>query len=329
MKLKLIFYFIKAFFYLFKNGSPKITSFNNLIDSIIYSFQMTFGEFKDRVDEFHKIQYSVFIKIVFVTLMIILHILLLSMLIAMMGNTYQHIIRRSQREWKRQWAHIVLLLERTFSAKELIKYQQEYCIKLSKNENNEEQLALLVIKTASKTKALQKRNAIINWKKIGKKLFTILREKKCEPELLFNRPETPIDNKIFNKKEFLSYNKEKSKKKEKITEKDDQCKGSKQLRTTRNKAFIPNSINRIYPTMSQSLSSICRQQTLESPLNNDFEFISENNISKLTQSNKYDDLAYIKNETLPRFPVFHLFSKKNDSETSSANELLKEQISTI
>ena len=34
--------------------------------------------------------------------MIMVHILLLNMLIAMMGNTYQQIIRKSEREWRRQ-----------------------------------------------------------------------------------------------------------------------------------------------------------------------------------------------------------------------------------
>jgi len=41
-------------------------------------------------------------KAVFVTFAILVPILLLNMLIAMMGNTYQQIIRRSAKEWKRQ-----------------------------------------------------------------------------------------------------------------------------------------------------------------------------------------------------------------------------------
>jgi len=41
-------------------------------------------------------------KIVFVAFAVLVPILLINMLIAMMGNTYEQIIRRSEKEWKRQ-----------------------------------------------------------------------------------------------------------------------------------------------------------------------------------------------------------------------------------
>ena len=41
-------------------------------------------------------------KAVFVVFAILVPILLLNMLIAMMANTYEHIISRSEKEWKRQ-----------------------------------------------------------------------------------------------------------------------------------------------------------------------------------------------------------------------------------
>ena len=41
-------------------------------------------------------------KAVFVVFAILVPILLLNMLIAMMANTYEHIIARSEKEWKRQ-----------------------------------------------------------------------------------------------------------------------------------------------------------------------------------------------------------------------------------
>ncbi len=66
-----------------------------------------------------------------------------------------------------KWAHIVILLERTFSAKELEKFQQAYSIKLPNPRSEEgvkDPLGLIVIKKTNKTKAHQRKNAIKNWK---------------------------------------------------------------------------------------------------------------------------------------------------------------------
>lgn len=113
-----------------------------------------------------------------------------------------------------------MLLERTFSAKELMKYQLDYSIK-SSNDKKEDSLALLVIKRASSTKAFQKKNAIQNWKvsiycfqildnfknniilkKMGKAVLILLKEKKCSPDKLFNqRSDSPLP---FNFEECYS-----------------------------------------------------------------------------------------------------------------------------
>ena len=46
--------------------------------------------------------YSDFTKCVFTVFMVVMHILLMNMLIAMMGNTYHQVIKRSKKEYKRQ-----------------------------------------------------------------------------------------------------------------------------------------------------------------------------------------------------------------------------------
>lgn len=51
------------------------------------------------------------LQLLFVVYMIIVAILLVNMLIAMMGNTYQK-IAETRNEWQRQWARIVLVVER-------------------------------------------------------------------------------------------------------------------------------------------------------------------------------------------------------------------------
>lgn len=60
--------------------------------------------------------------------MMVMPILLLNMLIAMMGNTYLNITAKSEKEWIRQWAKIVLVLERAFTKESLSKFQDQYSV---------------------------------------------------------------------------------------------------------------------------------------------------------------------------------------------------------
>ena len=57
--------------------------------------------------------------------MIIVSILLVNMLIAMMGHTYEDIASRPN-EWLRQWARIVLIVERSLRKDERLEYQLKY-----------------------------------------------------------------------------------------------------------------------------------------------------------------------------------------------------------
>merc|ERR1719192_2755615 len=64
-----------------------------------------------------KINFFIFIAIVV--------ILLLNLLIAMMGDTYAK-IAAIKNEWMRQWARTVLIVERSCSPKERLKFQDLY-----------------------------------------------------------------------------------------------------------------------------------------------------------------------------------------------------------
>lgn len=57
--------------------------------------------------------------------MIMVTLLLVNMLIAMMGNTYQ-LVAETQKEYFRQWAKIVLVVEQSVTTKERQKYQIKY-----------------------------------------------------------------------------------------------------------------------------------------------------------------------------------------------------------
>ena len=114
-------------------------------------------------------------KAVFLVFALLVPILLLNMLIAMMGNTYQQIISRSVKEQKRQWAKIIIVLERTFSRKQLLKFQQEYSVMLGGGgKDGADTRGLLVIKNTKKTKARQRKGAITNWKVSNDRLNQLL-----------------------------------------------------------------------------------------------------------------------------------------------------------
>lgn len=104
--------------------------------------------------------------------MVFVPILLLNMLIAMMGNTYAHVIEQSEKEWVKQWAKIVIALERAIPQSDAQHYLQEYSISLgpSGEDPGTEKRGVLVIKSKSKTRAKQRKGAVANWK-VTKKIY--------------------------------------------------------------------------------------------------------------------------------------------------------------
>ena len=83
-------------------------------------------------DEFKLTRYPAFTMLVFIVFMFIMPILLLNMLIAMMASTFESIIQLSEKAWILQWAKIVIILEQTFSADDLLRYREVYSIVPSK-----------------------------------------------------------------------------------------------------------------------------------------------------------------------------------------------------
>lgn len=90
------------------------------------------------------------------------------MLIAMMANTYQSISDRSEKEWRRQWAQIIMVLERSVKPSELKRLQDDYSVNMTKEGSNERRRGLVVIKKSSlPSKADKRRTAISNWQILG------------------------------------------------------------------------------------------------------------------------------------------------------------------
>ncbi|XP_076181974.1 transient receptor potential cation channel subfamily V iav isoform X3 [Ptiloglossa arizonensis] len=175
-----LFGFCQSFYFLYK-GFPGVKSslYNSYHSTWMALFQITLGDY-NYTDLGHT-TYPNLAKTVFAIFMVLVPILLLNMLIAMMGNTYAHVIEQSEKEWVKQWAKIVVSLERAVSQKDAQNYLQEYSIKLGPGDdpNNpaSEQRGVLVIKSKSKTKAKQRKGAVANWKRVGKVTINELRKR--------------------------------------------------------------------------------------------------------------------------------------------------------
>ncbi|CAB3220911.1 unnamed protein product [Arctia plantaginis] len=95
------------------------------MESIMAMFLMSLTSFSDYYTAFDRTDHEIEAKLLFVVYMIIVAILLVNMLIAMMGNTYQK-IAETRNEWQRQWARIVLVVERGVPPAQRLKQLMTY-----------------------------------------------------------------------------------------------------------------------------------------------------------------------------------------------------------
>ncbi|XP_055376227.1 transient receptor potential cation channel subfamily V member 5 [Condylostylus longicornis] len=90
------------------------------MEAIVAMFLMSLTNFGDYYQAMVSTRHEMEAKILFVVFMVIVGVLLVNMLIAMMGNTYQK-IAETRNEWQRQWARIVLVVERGVAPAERLK----------------------------------------------------------------------------------------------------------------------------------------------------------------------------------------------------------------
>ncbi|XP_055912069.1 uncharacterized protein LOC129946068 [Eupeodes corollae] len=205
-----IFGFSQAFFFLFK-GHPQLqsTMFNTFPSTWMALFQTTLGDYN--YPDLNQTSYPNLAKTVFVTFMIFVPILLLNMLIAMMGNTYAHVIEQSEKEWMKQWAKIVVTLERAVPQTDAQKYLEAYSIPLGVSDDTGfEQRGVMVIKSKNKTRAKQRKGAVCNWKRVGKVTLNALKKRGMTGEqmrrLMWGRASISSPIKITKKKLKDPYN---------------------------------------------------------------------------------------------------------------------------
>ena len=129
----------------------------DFVESILMTFLMSLGEVMDIWYSLEKSWHSVIGKLHWFMFVMVVYLLLLNLLIAMMGDTYAK-IAAIKNEWMRQWARVVLIVERTVPPKERLRLQDLYCDKNSDGEK------ALVMKQFLSDEKIEEINEIIEMK---------------------------------------------------------------------------------------------------------------------------------------------------------------------
>nr|XP_039262260.1 transient receptor potential cation channel subfamily V member 5-like [Styela clava] len=145
--------FSQAMFVIFR-GTPH-EFFSDWFESIMVMFLMTLGEFQDTYETFDTARNPSAPKVLFLFYMVLVYILLLNMLIAMMGNTFNR-IAETQKEWQRQWAKIVLVMEQSVSPSKRKSKQRRY----SQPTGEDGKERALVIRTRTKATGEEDENTM-------------------------------------------------------------------------------------------------------------------------------------------------------------------------
>ncbi|CAB3409001.1 unnamed protein product [Caenorhabditis bovis] len=147
-----------------------IYTYNTFPETFITLFRASMGGYD--YEEFSCANYEPLTKTLFVLYMFVMPIMMINILIAMMGNTYTTVIAQAEKAWRQQYAQIVMVLERSVGKERLAASQLEYSIRLDQEgSSGMEVRGLMVIKQTKKTRARQRKQAIYNWKNIGRKVI--------------------------------------------------------------------------------------------------------------------------------------------------------------
>ncbi|KAJ8668889.1 hypothetical protein QAD02_000148 [Eretmocerus hayati] len=151
------------------------------MESIMAMFLMSMANFGDYYEAFENTEHEMEAKSLFVVYMAIVAILLVNMLIAMMGNTYQK-IAETRNEWQRQWARIVLVVERGVPPAERLKKLNDYSqpmsdgrkalvLRLNQTEEDKEEMKeILEMKRVHERLVKRRKDRIMKEKEMSEKL---------------------------------------------------------------------------------------------------------------------------------------------------------------
>ena len=182
--------FSLAFFVNFRGRSdPNFTDFDDVLMTL---FQQSFGEFN--YESYTNARYAELAIFLFLTFMLFVHVLLLNMLIAMMTQTFEKIEKLARKVWKREWASMIVVMERSHSDVEKVAFQKQYGISInasrttfegeaSKQEEgmkkkDEDNRAMMVVRVLEHSESQRRRGVQREWKKAKRKAAFLKRNEK-------------------------------------------------------------------------------------------------------------------------------------------------------
>ncbi|XP_070540761.1 transient receptor potential cation channel subfamily V member 5-like isoform X2 [Ptychodera flava] len=115
--------------------------FNDAVNAVLGMFIMSLGEFGEIYLTLDQTRHTNVGKLLFVIYMILVTLLLINMLIAMMGNTYT-MIAETRKEWLRQWAKIVLVIEQALTPQSRKRMQMKYSQPMATDNNNDRAIVM-------------------------------------------------------------------------------------------------------------------------------------------------------------------------------------------
>ncbi|XP_053601243.1 transient receptor potential cation channel subfamily V member 5 [Plodia interpunctella] len=157
------------------------------MESIMAMFLMSLTSFSDYYGAFDRTDHEIEAKLLFVIYMIIVAVLLVNMLIAMMGNTYQK-IAETRNEWQRQWARIVLVVERGVPPAQRLKQLMTYSQPMASGKR------ALVLRINQKSEDKEEMKEILEMKRtheriVAKRLMknAPLKERQVPPHIIIKK----------------------------------------------------------------------------------------------------------------------------------------------
>ncbi|XP_073946803.1 transient receptor potential cation channel subfamily V member nanchung [Choristoneura fumiferana] len=154
------------------------------MESIMAMFLMSLTSFSDYYGAFDRTDHEIEAKLLFVVYMIIVAILLVNMLIAMMGNTYQK-IAETRNEWQRQWARIVLVVERGVPPAQRLRQLMTYSQPMASGKR------ALVLRINQKDEDKEEMKEILEMKRTHERIVAKRKQRAAELKGLKGRPPPP------------------------------------------------------------------------------------------------------------------------------------------
>ena len=119
--------FTLAFFLQFKGQN--ISDFTTFDNALMILLLQSFGEFN--FDNILQARFPGLAIFLFICFMLLAHILLLNMLIAMMTRTFERVEKLSSKLLKKQWASLIIIMEKFHTKIERKTFQESYASKLN------------------------------------------------------------------------------------------------------------------------------------------------------------------------------------------------------